>query len=167
LDSLVFVAAIMGDRMKTSEIWFPNSHSEVFNAVMQVAPSLGGATVVYSDPVNGSVNLSVGMSFWSWGENVTVKVTETAPRQTWLQVVSSSKFGLDAAGRNKRNVDTLMSWVSQALTAGPQANAAQPQQQQEPQPHTPPPSRSEACAACNAPLQPDAKFCTKCGAPVA
>jgi hypothetical protein len=166
LDSLVAAAASTGEKMKKSELWFPNSHDEVFNAVMQVAPSMSRATVLYSDPVTGSLNLSVGMSALSYGENVTIKVTETAPRQTWLQVISASKLGLDIWGRDKRNVDTLVSWVSQALGA-PQAAAARPGQQQEPQPQAPPLSQPKACASCDAPLQPDAKFCTKCGSPVA
>jgi hypothetical protein len=138
---------------------FPNSREEVFNAVLEATNRLPGMKVKQADPNAGYVLIQVGVNFWSWGEDVPIQITETAPRQTWLQIASSSKFALIDFGKNQRNVDKLMGIVAEVLAA----RAVPVQAGAQPATVTGPPA--PACAQCGASVAGDAKFCTSCGTP--
>jgi hypothetical protein len=138
---------------------FPNSSQEVFNAVLEAANRMPGMKVKQADPNSGYVLISIGVNFWSWGEDLPIQITETAPGQTWLQIASSSKFALIDFGKNQRNVDKLMRTVAEVLSARA-VPGSQP-------PVTVAAPGAIACAQCGATLAGDAKFCTSCGTPVA
>jgi len=142
---------------------FQNSREEVFNAVLEAVNRVPGMKVKQADQTSGYILITVGVNLWSWGEDLPVQITESAPRQTWLQIASSSKFALIDFGKNQRNVDRLMASVSEVLAARAQPGAPAPKVQQS----APPPPAQVACPNCGKALAAGAKFCTSCGSPLA
>ncbi len=136
---------------------------EVFNAAAQAVQNLKGWKVGEVNQAGWYVTGSVSFNFWSYGEYVSVQVTQPAPDQTALYAISSLKFGIvDLVSKNKKNLSRLFAEVDRLLAekgyaAGQEvAPVAAPGQ-----------TDQKFCQSCGAPRRPGAKFCEKCGQPLA
>jgi hypothetical protein len=129
----------------------------------------------------GSISASVPWSpVSSYGEKILIQISENPPGTVWLAVSSTSNWGLFDFGKNKRNIDKLLSAVTSVLaskgisataTAQPamSATGAAPQEAVAPAPSSPPQQQGSShrfCHQCGASLGPNSKFCVKCGAEV-
>ena len=95
----------------------------VFPAVLQVMPGCG-YSVVSQDYRSGFISGSAGMSFASWGENLSVQLSAPNAAMTVVGVTSNLKFGLVAWGKNRRNVEKVHQSLSQYLLHLAQARFA-------------------------------------------
>ncbi|WP_088283889.1 hypothetical protein [Kineosporia sp. A_224] len=97
----------------TRDVELPYPYPVVLDAVARSAPT-AGITVNTVDPARGMVFGVRSMSVFSWGENVTMQLGQTAPTApTQLRITSALAFGLVDWGRNRKNVDAVLA----ALTA--------------------------------------------------
>lgn len=127
----------------------------VFNAAAQAVQNLPGWKVKEVNQPGWYITASVSFNFWSYGENITIQITEPAPGQPSMNVFSSSKFALFDFGKNRRNTSKLFAEVQNILTQSGygQAPAATPEQA----------PAAVYCPSCGAPQKAGARFCTSCG----
>lgn len=128
----------------------------VFNAAAQAVQNLPGGKLKEVNQQGWYITASVSFNCWSYGENITVQMTEPAPGQPSMSAFSSSVFAIIDFGKNRRNIEKFFAEVQNVLA---QAGHAQPQTaagvQQVP--------TAAFCTNCGAPQRGGARFCTTCG----
>jgi len=145
----------------------------LFDSVLEAVPNCRGWAQNwkpgFADKATGSRTASVPLGM-SYGEQISIQITENPPGIAWLAILSTSNFGLFDFGKNSRNIDKLIAATERALAgkgiavraALQQAAPAQGAVSAEP-PRTSSPS---FCTQCGASPTPGAKFCQKCGSPL-
>lgn len=103
---------------------YPFSQKTVFKAIMEAAPNIEGLSVDSADEMSGRVTFKAGVSLASWGENIPVQLVRIAPTRTQMKVLSTPKTGVMFGGamdfgKNRRNIEKIMSAVSTVLSAKP------------------------------------------------
>lgn len=91
---------------------------KVFDAVVKAAESLSGFTVKNANKLTHSISINVGMSLFSWGEQMTVSLNDVSEHKTEIMFSSGSKLGMEYAAntKNRKNIDQLMNAMSNYLT---------------------------------------------------
>ena len=69
------------------------SLEKMFDAILNGAESLSGFSVKSSNRVTHSVSINVGLSLFSWGEQMTVSLKDLAEDKTEIVFFSGSKLG--------------------------------------------------------------------------
>lgn len=104
----------------TRDVELPYPYPVVVDAIVHAAPSVR-LKVSTVDPARGMVFGSRGMSFFSYGLNVTVQLGQVTPdAPTQARIHSCLVFGLLDYGANRRYVDRVVG----AVTGWLDANAA-------------------------------------------
>lgn len=103
---------------------YPFSKKAVFDALMEAVPKIEGLDLDSADEVSGRVVFKAGVSLASWGENIPVQLVEVAPTRTQMKVMSSPKTGIMFGGamdlgKNRRNIEKIISAVSDVLAKKP------------------------------------------------
>lgn len=103
---------------------YPFSQKTVFKAIMEAAPNIEGLSVDSADEMSGRVTFKAGVSLASWGENIPVQLVRIAPSRTQMKVLSTPKTGVMFGGamdfgKNRRNIEKIISAVSTVLSAKP------------------------------------------------
>jgi len=114
------------DRTGTAE--FPFAKPVVFRALCEAVPSIAGMKVERKDELASRLDVSVGMSAFSWGEKVSIGVTSTGPNASTVGVASGAKTILGSAtvhGKNRKNVAQIIAKTSDILQAKGAAWAAE------------------------------------------
>ncbi|MBR1764859.1 MAG: hypothetical protein IJ746_05645 [Ruminococcus sp.] len=126
--------ALFGDKSYRIDLAFGCDVNTVFNAVLQGAPA-AGFSVVNTDPANGVINLTKGMSLWTWGENITVYLGVLPDSRTGLTIVSAPKLGTEfgASSQNRKNAEQLANQLCMMLPGQPMYPSGQPTYPQTPQ----------------------------------
>lgn len=125
----------------------------VFNAAAQAVQNLPGWKLRGLNQQGWYIAAAVAFSFWSYGENISIQVSEPSPGQPMLGISSSSVFALFDFGRNKKNVNKFFAEVQNVQAQAGYAPAAAPAQEQVP----------VGSYSPNYQLRPGARFCTDCG----
>ena len=119
---------------------FPYSYDQVFSGLLRVLP-YEGFKVKSQDKDVGRIECSSGMSFLSWGENISMSVEEIDPYSTRLNINSGLKLQgtrqafITGEGRNAKNVRLIISALSNYLKTQKKPERAAPVTQ----PAIPPP----------------------------
>lgn len=89
----------------------------VFDAIIKGAESLSGFSVKNSNKITHSISINVGMSLFSWGEQMTVSLNDLSDSKTEITFSSGSKLGTEYAAntKNRKNIDQLMNAMSRYL----------------------------------------------------
>jgi hypothetical protein len=112
--------------MATSQpVTFPLPYDTVFGTFLQVLPNLK-LTVTSYDQAQGIIRASSGVSFSSWGENITIQMGASAPDTTTATITSDLKFGLVAWGKHEKNFARIFDAVQQQLHTNTQPWSGQP-----------------------------------------
>jgi hypothetical protein len=98
--------------MTTVQLTFPVPPEVLWNALPVGVATLRGASPWYDRP-RGTVSFKTGMTFFSWGQNVTGLVSQSE-RGSVLTVTTSLKFGLFDWGEGKRLAHRFAAAVAQA-----------------------------------------------------
>jgi hypothetical protein len=106
---------------------YPRGWQEVFQAAVNVLPTVKKMTLKNVDPASGRIIISSGISLASWGEEILVQVWEPAPGQAAVRVSSQVKAQLVDWGKNRKNVAAVFDALSRALGVEPQAPGEQTQ----------------------------------------
>lgn len=101
----------------TRDVDLPYPYPVVLDAIVHAAPSVR-LRVSTVDPARGMVFGSRGMSFFSYGLNVTVQLGQATPTTpTRARFTSSLVFGLVDYGANRRFVEQVVGAVESWLAA--------------------------------------------------
>lgn len=99
------------DRKDSAE--FPYSKMVVFRALLEAIPMISGMKIERVDEQLANLDVSVGLSASSWGENVYASVRATSKNSSVVAVRSVAKSRLGSAGeKNGRNVSSIISTIS-------------------------------------------------------
>ncbi len=139
----------------------------VFNAAAQAVQNLSGWKLKEVNQHGWYIIAAVSFNFWSYGENITIQVSEPSPGRPAVTASSSSVFALIDFGKNKRNINRFFAEVQNVLAQAGYPQAAAPPEGQ-PQQQAQAPARGQApsgtfCTNCGVELRPGARFCTNCG----
>ena len=74
-------------------------------------------SLVADDTSTGEIKARVGISLWSWGENVTISLNAESDTDTSLVISSNPVFKLTLVdyGKNRRNINTLLAAINAEL----------------------------------------------------
>ncbi len=97
--------------MTTVQLRFPAPPEALWNALPAGVAMLGGSTPWY-DRARGTVFFKTGMTFFSWGQNITAQVSQSEGCAV-LTVATSLKFGLFDWGEGKRLAHQFAAVVAQ------------------------------------------------------
>ena len=102
------------------ECEFPMSKDLVFDALCKAIDCINSLKLDSADKLTGRVVAKVGVSLFSWGENIPMQLREIAENKTLLQITSSPKTGAMFGGafdmgKNRKNIELIISKTSQIL----------------------------------------------------
>ena len=146
-----------------SQVSYPCPAGPVFNSAVQAVRNLPGWKLKEVNQPNWYITASVSFGFWSYGENITVQVTEPLPGEPSINALSSSVFALFDLGKNKRNINKLFAEVQSVLAQAGYAEGDQQQGQQAPAATPEQAPASMQCSNCGSLQRPGARFCISCG----
>lgn len=95
---------------------FPYPANRVFGAFRE-AVGLCGMKLQSADETIGRISAKAGMSLFSWGEAVSIRVESREDGTTAVSMESALKFGANLAGahRHTKNFESLISKASEIL----------------------------------------------------
>jgi len=95
---------------------FPFPYEAVFDSTLQAITNCG-MKVKSTDKVIGRITASVGMSLFSYGENITVIIESINDTTTSVGMESALKIGfnLAGAGKHQKNFDKVIAETSRLL----------------------------------------------------
>jgi hypothetical protein len=96
------------------------SKADVLKALKTCLGKLDGFSVERVDDKIGSISIKAGLSLWSWGENITLSLSETPNGNTQVSILSTPKTGIALGGaldmgKNRKNIGAIMRSLSQEL----------------------------------------------------
>ena len=100
-----------------AEAVFPQARDRVYQAIVAAIESSPKLKVRSSDPVQGHLDVSKSVSWKSWGEKITVDLSEPNPGQTRVKVRSAVRAQLVDWGVNRQNVEAIIEATTQQLGA--------------------------------------------------
>ena len=104
------------DRTGAVEVNFPAA--VVFRAASEAGPRLKASSLPMSIPPRATSACQTKASAFSWGEKVTVSISELAPRRATLRIASAGKTIMGSAtthGKNRKNVEQIIRAISDLL----------------------------------------------------
>ena len=107
---------------------FPYRKEDVLDAIVEALSQVEGIEVSSVDKLAGRVVAKAGMSLMSWGENIPISLVEISPGRTRVSVISTPKTGVLFGGafdlgKNRRNIEKILSATSAVLGRKPQVEA--------------------------------------------
>ncbi len=110
---------------KEGMIEYPFSYQTVFRAAVQSIPLVKGMKMGRADEMNGYILITSNISWASWGENIRVDFVKLGPTRTQMIVKSGASVSttLIDYGKNRKNVNKILSAVSTTLANYPPETA--------------------------------------------
>ncbi|MGA2935205.1 MAG: RDD family protein [Methanomicrobiales archaeon] len=99
------------------EFEFPYPKDAVFRAVSGAVTSIKGFTVKSADVLSGNLEGTVGVGFFSWGEEIRITVSEISHVRSKVTISSASRIRSTAwdHGKNRKNIEALLEGISRIL----------------------------------------------------
>ncbi len=109
---------VLDDKEETE---IPFSKDKVFDALCGAIPSIKGMKVDMKDEILSRIIVKVGVSLFSWGENIVIQLLPISSEITKIQITSSPKTGLMMGGafdmgKNKKNIEKILFATSKLLS---------------------------------------------------
>lgn len=88
-----------------------------YDAIVKGVATLKDFTIKSADKDTHSICIDVGLSLWSYGEQITVSFNNTSDTKTEVKFVSCSKLGAEitAKSKNRQNIDALIDAMNKQL----------------------------------------------------
>lgn len=108
---------------------FPMSKDKVFEAMQKAIPTINGLKIESADKLLGRFVVKAGVSLHSWGENIPIQLSEISENRTKVQITSSPKTGIMFGGafdmgKNRKNIENILSCTSRILSSENIPNAS-------------------------------------------
>lgn len=84
-------------------------------------------TVESIDKIGGSAKIGVGMSVASFGEWITIQISQTDSTYTKVSFSCRAKSGRENLSKNQKNIERLSQALSECLSKYPKAESTKPQ----------------------------------------
>lgn len=102
------------------EIEVPYSKNDVFKSVEEAINKINGMKVDKADKITGHILVKAGVSLFSWGENISINLTELQNGYTGICITSSPKTGAlfggaKDMGKNRKNIEIIIDAISKSL----------------------------------------------------
>jgi hypothetical protein len=99
---------------------YPYPRNVVFEAIIAAIPRVGGMEIQSADELSGRIVAKAGVSPMSWGENIPIEVSESAPGHTCVRITSTPKTGALFGGafdlgKNRKNIERILTALSESL----------------------------------------------------
>lgn len=112
---------------------FPINKNDVFDAMCKAIPTIKGMKVESADKLQGRILVKAGVSLYSWGENIPIQLLENGDNKTKVQITSSPKTGIMFGGafdmgKNRKNIENILSATSNILQQNINRQTSQTQQ---------------------------------------
>jgi len=109
---------------------FPMSKDKVFEAMKKAIPTINGLKIENADKLQGRFVVKAGVSLYSWGENIPIQLSEISENRTKVQITSSPKTGIMFGGafdmgKNRKNIENILSSTSQILSSESETNTSE------------------------------------------
>lgn len=113
----------MGFADQQLQIQVPYSPDDTFNALKAAMEKLPKVKVDSASPATRTVAAEIGMSLWSWGENISISVVPVEGG-SGVTVNSSSKVRTNVlnGGKNAKNIAEIVDALSKELEQYPQVS---------------------------------------------
>lgn len=152
----------------SGSVSYPYNWTVVFDATVRALQGLRGWSVRQVNQPYGYVVASVDFNFWSYGENITIQVTQPSEDESMVTLLSSSKFALVDFGKNRKNIEKLFREIDGVLyQLGYRAEGVRHAAPSAAQAASPPAGSAGVpairCINCGAQQSAGARFCTGCG----
>ena len=124
---------------RTGSVEFPFAPDVVFRALEAAVGGIQGMKIAEANAVAGHLFVKTSASAFSWGEKVSVSVFEAGPDRSRVQIGSATKTiagSATAHGKNRKNVERIISATSQVLEQHGKEWAQKPDEKQAPSPGT-------------------------------
>ncbi len=95
------------------ELVIPVSFELVFDAILKVVPRIKGMKIANWDKQDGYINAKAGMSMFSWGEKIPIRIIDLGGDETKIIIKSSVVWGgykgnIVHADRNRTNIEKIL-----------------------------------------------------------
>ena len=115
---------------RTRKIVVPYSLDITVEALKKAMPTLGGFKIDGFDEDTKTAYLSTGISWVSWGEDITVSLAQAQTGNTVISILSTPKFGFIFGGaiefgKNRENIEKIGQALSDELDNYPQLGSKQ------------------------------------------
>lgn len=112
---------------------FPINKNDVFDAMCKAIPTIKGMKVENADKLQGRILVKSAVSLYSWGENIPIQLLENGDNKTKVQITSSPKTGIMFGGafdmgKNRKNIENILSATSNILQQNINRQTTQTQQ---------------------------------------
>jgi len=104
----------------SSEVYFNYDLENVFKALEKASEHMNGIKLDRLDPIAHVAYLKAGVSLLSWGENISVSLSQSDRGGTKILITSAPKTGISFAGsadmgKNQKNIKIITEAVSEEL----------------------------------------------------
>lgn len=113
----------MGFADQQLQLQVPYSPDDTFNALKAAMEKLPKVKVDSASPTTRTVAAEIGVSLWSWGENISISVVPVEGG-SGVTVKSSSKVRANVlnGGKNAKNIAEIVDALSKELERYPQVS---------------------------------------------
>ena len=112
----IWVASIALASNKNGTYSIPYKPADVYAALKVSLPKLEGFHIRSANDLGLSFDVSVGLSWRSWGESVQIFVLPSPVGDCMLKIQSKSRMGLIDWGKNQDNVNIILSGLQIELS---------------------------------------------------
>lgn len=97
--------------------WYsiPYKPIDVYTALKNVIPQISGFNLSAANDFVLSLDISVGMSWKSWGETIRISVMQSSTYDSVLRIKSKSHMALVDWGKNKENISNILAALQMEL----------------------------------------------------
>lgn len=106
----------MGFANQSTQQQMPYPAALVYEKLLEVIPAVD-MSIQNSDETLMRISVSVGLSIFSWGENVSIVVSQVDENNSLVSIDSSLKMSVNVTGayRHQKNFDKIIYALSDAL----------------------------------------------------
>jgi hypothetical protein len=150
----------MGAADVNVEVEYSYRREEVFSAICEALRALGpsfwdsrsGMELESADEISGHILIKAGRSMLSWGESISVSLTEPSAGRTRASFTSAPKVGFAGGeldfGKNRRNIEELIRETSTVLKSRRPPEPAGMAPSTPPKPSSTAPEGAVPCPLC-------------------
>ena len=110
----------MADLNHEARVEYTQEKTRVFNAFLKIIPQLPDTKILSASMTKGRIDVITHPSFGSWGEKITINVTEAKPSITRVELKSFPRNGHESMPSNadrgsRHNIENILDETSKFL----------------------------------------------------
>ena len=96
---------------------YPQDINTVYGKILSVSSAIEGLYPDYTDNARYTLYLKSGVTFWSWGENVSIQCVPVTNNLTRVIIISKPKIPTTLVdfGKGKKNINNVLAALRRVL----------------------------------------------------